>query len=164
MKAAYQWRKSFISSTYRIYSEGRQIGFLKEQIFAQTANGELNGKKYTFRTKGFLNQKTDIIDDRSGDTIGGIKYNAWMTKATLLFGERKILWKYNNIWNTKWSLYDSENNKIDYTGSTTGGHIESTIEDDLLLLTGLFVTNYYREMFAVIFIVIIIPILANLSN
>jgi len=164
MKTNLEWRKGLLSSTYRIYDEGRQVGVLREHTFAQTANGELNGMKYTFRTKGFLNQKTDIIDDRSGETIGEIEYNTWMTKATLTFGNRIVFWKYNNMWNTKWSIYDSDNIKIDYAGSTTGGLIDSSIDDDLLLLSGLFVTNYYRQIALVIFVVIFIPILTNLSS
>ena len=164
MKTYLEWRKSFISSTYRIYSEKKQVGVLREHTFAQTADGELNGKKYTFRTKGFLNQKTDIIDGLSGETIGLMEYNSWMTKATISIGNRKVLWKYNNMWNTKWSIYDSDSIKIDYAGSTTGGHIESTIDDDLLLLTGLFVTNYYWQITTLILTAIFIPIIANFSN
>jgi len=87
-----------------------------------------------------------------------------MTKATLTFGNRIVFWKYNNMWNTKWSIYDSDNIKIDYAGSTTGGLIDSSIDDDLLLLSGLFVTNYYRQIALVIFVVIFIPILTNLSS
>lgn len=164
MKTSFEWRKSLFSSTYRILSEGRQIGVLEEHMFTQTANGELNGREYTFRTKGFLNQRTDIIDDRSGETIGGIEYSSWMTKATLSIGKRKVFWKYNNIWNTKWSLYNSEGINIDYAGSTTGGHIESTVDDELLLLTGLFVTNYYWQMTAIVLAAVFIPIIANFSR
>lgn len=164
MKTSLEWRKGLFSSTYRITKEGRPVGELIEHTFAQTADGELNGKKYTFRTKGFLNQKTDIIDRRTGDVIGGIEYNAWMTKATLSFGPRKVLWKYTNMWNTKWSIYDSDSIKIDYSGSTSGGQIESSVDDELLLLSGLFVTNYYWQLTAIILAVVFIPIIANLTN
>jgi len=164
MKTRLEWRKSFLSSKYSIYTEGRQIGTLRENTFAQTANGDLNGKQYTFRTKGFINQKTDIIDDRSGKAIGGIEYNSWMTKATFTIGDKTAFWKYNNMWNTKWSIYDSDGIEINYSGSSTGGHIESTTNDELLLLTGLFITNYYRQILTVIFIVVFIPIITSISK
>jgi hypothetical protein len=35
---------------------------LKDKTFSQTVNGELNGKEYTFKTKGFIKQHTEIID------------------------------------------------------------------------------------------------------
>ena len=74
----------------------------------------------------------------------------WMTKATISIFDKTFIWKYENIWNTKWSVIDSEGNSINYSGDSTSGKIESTLEDDLLLLTGLFVTNYFWQITIVI--------------
>ena len=80
-----------------------------------------------------------------------------MTKATISIFDKTFIWKYENIWNTKWSVIDSEGNSINYTGDSTSGKIESTLEDDLLLLTGLFVTNYFWQITIVIIFIIFIP-------
>ena len=157
MQNKFSWKKGLFSSLYKIYSNGQQIGILKDKMFSQTSNGEINGEKYTFKTKGIFKQHTEIIDNQEEKVIGQISYNNWMTKATISIFDKTFIWKYENIWNTKWSVIDSEGNSINYTGDSTSGKIESTLEDDLLLLTGLFVTNYFWQITIVIIFIIFIP-------
>jgi|TARA_B110000285_G_C14639462_1_gene386931 hypothetical protein len=157
MQNKFSWKKGLFSSLYKIYSNGQQIGILKDKMFSQTSNGEINGEKYTFKTKGIFKQHTEIIDNQEEKVIGQISYNNWMTKATISIFDKTFIWKYENIWNTKWSVIDSEGNSINYSGDSTSGKIESTLEDDLLLLTGLFVTNYFWQITIVIIFIIFIP-------
>ncbi len=164
MKTTLTWKKGLFSNLYSIYSEDELIGKLMDEIFSQTAKGELNGEKYLFKTKGFLKQYTEIINSTDNKVIGKINYNNWMTKATISINDKTIYWKYNNIWNTKWTLFDNEKINIKYTGSSTKGHIETNINDNLLLLTGLFVTNYYWQMTIVIIIAAFIPIWISIIN
>ncbi len=83
MKTNLRWEKKILSSTYSIYSDNQLIGKLKDKTFSQSADGELNGKKYTFRTKGLFKQHTEILDKAENKIIGEITYNTWMTKASL---------------------------------------------------------------------------------
>ena len=164
MQTNLKWKKGIFSSTYNIYSQGQFIGKLKNSSFSQIAEGEINGKKYTFITKGFFNQQTEIHDTINNRVIGNITYNGWMTKATLSILDKKINWKYDNLWNTKWSIFDSEGIKIKYSGSSLKGQIESNTDDDLLLLTGLFVINYYWQITIIIIFVAFIPIWTSVLN
>lgn len=164
MQTSLRWKKGLFSDTFRIYSNDQQIGKLKNKTFSQSSVGEINGKEYTFKTKGVFKQHTEILDNSDNSVIGEITYNNWMTKAFLSIQNKKINWKYDNIWNTKWSIYDSDGIQIKYAGSSTSGQIDSNVDNDLLLLTGLYVTNYYWQMTIVILIVVIIPIWASLSN
>jgi hypothetical protein len=111
--------------------------------------------KYAFKTKGIFKQHTQILDNQSNNMIGEIAYNNWMTKATLSIQNKKTYWKYENIWNTKWSIFNSEGIQINYSGSSGSGKIESNTKDDLLLLSGLFVINYYWQMTIAILIVVL---------
>jgi hypothetical protein len=137
---------------------GQQIGKIKDKTFSQTANGELNGKEYTFKTKGFFKQHTEIIDRSENKVVGEITYNNWMTKATILVNTKKINWKYDNLWNSKWSIYNSEGVNIKYSGSSTSGQIDSNTDDSLLILCGLFVTNYYWQMSVAVLVAVLVPI------
>lgn len=157
MQNSFNWKKELFSDTYKVYSNNKQIGELKNRTFSQTSVGEINGKRYTFKTKGFFKQHTQIFDNSDNSLIGDIAYGNWMTKAFLSIKERKLLWKYNNAWNTKWSICESDRTLINYNGSSKG-HIESDINDDLLLLTGLYVTNYYWQMTLFIIAAAWIPI------
>ena len=158
------WKKGLFSNLYSIYSNGELIGKLKDKTFSQTANGEFNGKEYKFKTKGFLKQHTEIIDSLENKVIGEITYNNWMTKATISVNSKKISWKYNNIWNTKWSLFDTEGINIKYSGSSTKGQIDSNVDDALLILSGLFVTNYYWQMTIAVLVAVFVPIWTTVLN
>lgn len=158
METILTWKKGIFTSTFNIYSNGQLIGKLKNKTFSQSADGELNGMKYAFKTKGIFKQHTQILDNQSNNMIGEIAYNNWMTKATLSIQNKKTYWKYENIWNTKWSIFNSEGIQINYSGSSGSGKIESNTKDDLLLLSGLFVINYYWQMTIAILIVVLGPL------
>ncbi len=158
MEPKLSWKKGIFDSTYKIYSDGVVIGRLKDKAFSQSADGEFNGKIYTFKTRGFFKQKTQITDVQSDKVIGEITYNTLMTKANLAILDKNINWKYDNLWNTKWSIYNAEGIQINYNGSSTSGKIESNTNEGLLLLTGLFVTNYYWQMTLMTLVAIFIPI------
>jgi len=160
MQNSFNWKKGIFSDTYRVYSSNQQIGELKNKTFSQSSIGEINGKSYTFKTKGFFKQHTEIVDNSDNSVIGEIAYNNWMTKAFLSINERKHTWKYENVWNTKWSIFESDKAVINYKGSSSSGQILSDIDNDLLLLTGLYVTNYYWQM-TVIIVAVMIPIIAS---
>jgi hypothetical protein len=157
------WKKGLFSNLYNIYSKGELIGNLKEKTFSQSGVGVLFNKEYLFQTKGFLNKRTEIIDKNENKVIGEIDYNNWMTKATITVNNKTISWKYDNFLNTKWSLIDTEGLNIKFSGSSTKGHIYSNVEDSLLILSGLFITNYYWQMTIAIVIAALVPIWVTMS-
>jgi hypothetical protein len=161
METQLNWKKGIFKETYEIYSAGILVGTLKENIWKQTAYGELNGRKVIFKTIGFFRQETQIIDPSTNMQVGKITYNSWMTKATIEYTNRVASWKYDNAWNTKWSISDPEGVLIQYQGSCSKGIINSQTQDDLLILSGLFVTNYYWQITIAVMVAVLIPILAS---
>lgn len=121
----------------------------------------MSGKKFNFVTKGFFTQETQIFDGDTAAHLATITYGSWHTKATVLTPGGIYTWHYDNAWNTKWSISDPEGVKIRYSGSITKGTIESEEADDFLLLSGLFITNYYWQITLAVMIVIFIPIIAS---
>ena len=137
MQSKSRQKKGFFPSVYNIHSKDQQIGTLKDKIFSQTSDGEIKGTKYTFKTKGIFKQHTKIIDNREKNVIGQISNNSCLTKASIKVFDKTTIRKYDNIWNTKWSVTDSEGNHINYSGHSTSGQIDSTRENDLFLLADL---------------------------
>jgi hypothetical protein len=152
------WTKGILSNTYKIYSNNNIIGKMKDNAFSNKALGELYGKEYIFLTSGFLRQQTKILDIKENKIIGEIHYNTWMNKATLTLNNKTLYWEYDNLWNTKWRIFDSEGTEIKYTCSFISGQIDSNTDDSLLLLSGLFVTNYFWQMTIVVLLAVFIPI------
>ncbi|MFO7371110.1 MAG: hypothetical protein R6X09_12680 [Bacteroidales bacterium] len=158
------WKKGFFSNTYTLFKNGEMNGYLREKTFSQTAVAELNGKSYLFRTKGFFKQRTEIIDFSTNQLIGEISYNNWKNKATISNMNKTVYWSYNNIWNTKWSLSDPDGTEIKFAGSSTKGYIESNTDDALLILSGLYVTNYYWQMSVAVMVAVFVPIWISVLN
>ncbi|MBM2817033.1 MAG: hypothetical protein HW421_3795 [Ignavibacteria bacterium] len=163
MSTSLKWKKGFFKSTCEIISGGNIVGWLKDSTWRQSSEAEINGKKYTFKTKGFFKQETQIIDS-GNQVIGKISYNAWMSKAIIEYSGKTVNWKYDNIINTKWSISDSLGNIISYKGSFTKGEIEYDIQDDLLLLTGLYIEDYYSQVASSAVIVSVVTISLAVSR
>jgi hypothetical protein len=143
MKTKLYWEKKLFSNLYRIYSNGELIGILQNSTFSRTTDGELDGQKYSFRTKGIFKQHTEIIDCKNYKVIGKITYNGCLTKATILINENVINLEYVNFWSKKWCVFNSEGIKVQYSGSHRSGQIDSNNDDPLLLLIGLYVPVYF---------------------
>ena len=158
METKLNWKSGLFKNTYNIYSAEAQVGKLKENTWSGAAEGELNGKKYIFKTRGFFRQKTLIIDPLNNDIIGEITFHTWMTKATIRIRDKIFNWKYDNWLNTKWSIYNPEEILIHYSGSFLKGKISTSINEELLILTGLFVTNYYMQSTIILLVAVLLPV------
>jgi hypothetical protein len=119
---------------------------------------------YLFRTRGLFKPKTKISDSSSNQEVAIITYNALMNKGFIKYKERTITWRFENIWATRWGLYEGDHLLVQYRGRSVMGNIITEEEDDLLILTGLFINNFYRQQSIAILIAVLIPIWATLMN
>ena len=164
MKTTLSWKRGTFSSTCRIFSGEDIIGELANYTFKQTAEGVIRNKRYLFRTKGLFKQETRIIDGESDQLIGTISYSSMMSKASIQFKDRTINWKYDNGWQTRWSLFNEHLTLMKFAGGHSKGTIECNEENDLLVLTGMFVTNYYQQAMIAIMVAVFIPIWVSVIN
>lgn len=164
MKCILNWKRGAFSTTCRIFSGEKSIGELTNSAFKQTAHGIIHNRRFLFKTKGLFKQETQIFDGGSQQLLGNITYNAWMTKATIQFTDRTLFWKYDNGWQTRWSLYDDQGTLMKFAGGSSKGTIECEEEDDLLVLTGMYVTNYYQQAMIAVIVAVFIPIWYSAIN
>jgi len=134
------------------------IGNMDVRAFSNSDIGILNGEKYIFKAKGFFSRHTEIVNAKDHTVVGEITYSGWRSKATLKTPGKNAYWKYDNVWHSRWSISSFSGIEIKYTGSSSSGKIESNTDDPLLLLSGLFVTNYFRQTSIAVMVVIFIPI------
>jgi hypothetical protein len=163
MSTKLTWKKGFLSSCYTIYSHGQIIGNLKNRSFSYTADANLNGGKYTFQSKGVFKQETLVLDKENKE-IAQITYNNWMTKATIKSNNKVYYLKFDNMLNTKWRIFNAEGIEIKYSSSSTNGYIDSSTDDAALLLSGIFVSNYYIQTSVAVLIAVFVPIFMTLSH
>ncbi|MBZ0199686.1 MAG: hypothetical protein K8H86_07460, partial [Ignavibacteriaceae bacterium] len=159
------WKRGFFSETYKIFSDNNLIGSFNKSVWKNIAFGELNGKKFEFTTTGIFKQQTDIIDSAAGKSIGKIIYNKWGTKAQVeIIPDSVYNWKYDNLWNTKWSLSDSSSKPINFKCSSSKGEIDIEEMNESLILAGLFISNFYMQNAIVVAVAIFVPVLAAASR
>jgi len=149
------WKKKILSSTYEIYSQDTQKGWLRDNIWKGEAHGELLDRELKFKSKGVFKSHTDIINAGTGEHLGQIRYNTWMTRADISLEGKKFLWKYDNSWQTRWSITMEDGMQIRYSGNEIKGRIEGLTDNPAALLTGLFATTYNWQ---ITLIVIFVPL------
>lgn len=164
MKTQLNWKRGAFSTTYQIFSKGQSIGQLQDNAFKRYSDGEIRKKKYRFHTEGLFKQHTKIIDQQSNKVIGSIQYNSWMSKAEIKIHNKSFHWKYDNAWQTKWSISDEKGVLLNFAGGMTKGSIEGNDPQDLHVLSGLFVTNYYTQVGIAVLVAVFIPIWAGVIN
>ncbi|MDQ1265712.1 MAG: hypothetical protein QG635_863 [Bacteroidota bacterium] len=164
MKTILNWRKGIFKNIFTIYSGVTQVGYLKESFSGQSASCELNGVKYHFKTKGFFNPHTLIFDENNNNEIGIIDYNSWLSKAIINIRGVEYLWKYDNMWNTQSSITGGNGTKIEYKGNGQKGSMEFEDANDLLAMSGLFISNYYWQIMIVFISVAVVFISVTAGN
>ncbi len=157
------WNKPLFSNSYQLFTDGHPAGELRDKAFSSTTHAALDGRRFAYHTTGVFTKKTEIIDESSGQKLGQITYGNWMTKAEITLGDRVYAWKYLNPWNTRWRLSGPEGEQLDYAGGSLNGRIEANTADPLLLLTGLYITNYYWQLGVAIAVAVLIPAWTVLS-
>jgi len=164
MNTNLKWERSFLSSITRISSNGRIIGNLDLRAFSNTDIGILNGEKFFFKAKGFLTRHTEIVNAKDHTVIGKITYSDWRSKATLTTPDKKAIWKYDNLWHSRWRISNFSGIEIKYAGSSSSGKIDSNTDDALLLLCGLMVPNYFQQVSIAVMIAVFIPIWTSMMH
>ncbi len=145
MEKFISWKRGIFSKTYTFYSNNLVIGFLKIGSWSNKAKVSIKEKEYEFITKGFFKQETSIIDTKTNLIVGTIIYRSWKSKATIKLADgAECNWQYTNFWHTKWSL-NKDLYFINYKGSSFKGEIVSYIFEDLLIISGVFISNYYSQ-------------------
>jgi hypothetical protein len=158
MKTILNWKKGLFKSIYEIFSDSILVGYMNERSWTQSSHGELYGEKYYFRIKGFFKQEIEVFNNDNSNPIARITYNSWMTKSKIEYSGKTYFWKFDNFWGTSWSLYNAEGLQIKYNCSSSRGRIEYDLKDNLLVLTGLYINNYYRQTTLVTMIAVFLPV------
>lgn len=149
MNTVLNWKKGAFSCNYQLLSQGKKVGNLKDFSLKQKAIGELDGKKYEFRTTGMLTSKTDIIDLESGKQVGKISFNCWSPEAKIQVGDQISHWGFTNIWQSKWGVFSEGKHPLNFQGNSFKGSVEVEEHAEVKVLAGLFISNYFWSMAAV---------------
>lgn len=149
-----QWVNAAFSRTTQLLEGEKVIGELKRELFSADVTARLNDTELRFDVSGFLKKQVDIYD-RNNTVIAVIELHMGR-KATLHLNGETYIFKKNGFLSREWSLIhdlpDTEQDPemIHYTTVRTffkkEGELtllEPSPQSDVLILTGLFLRNYF---------------------
>lgn len=155
------WRKGLFDSNYQIYKQSQIQASLFFSSWKNNARGIGLHESYFFTTEGFSNPITKITD-QNGQEIGLITYHFWQLKASISLNKQEhSSWSFSNAWLSKWTINNFQGKEIHYQASSGSGTVFSNNEDELLLLSGLFIKEYFARILILFFILLILPALVR---
>lgn len=160
MKDHFIYKRDRLWGTYRFYSNGSNLGGLRFSVWSSKAVGSINGKHYTFHTRGIFRRVTEVMDFH-GQVLARIQYDLWGTKARIHAADETYQWKHFGLWRSKWGISGSRRPGI----QARGGHIQLRGEGDSnwewMVLAGFYIAHFYSQMDVVILIPVIVVIIAS---
>ena len=152
MEKVVTWTKGLFESSYQIFCNGEICGSLIFETWSNHAFGIMRKNNYRFRAKGFADNSTVILG-LNDEPIGEIKFQIWQAKAVIsLKGQADFYWKYSNNWLNQWAMSNNQTTTLNYKSSRGKGFVVgNNLDDELALLIGIYIQEYYaRVFFAVI--------------
>ena len=151
------WNKGFFDSNYQLFENGQITGSLLFDNWKSEAKGMSLTTNISFKTEGFLSAKTNILNDKN-QIIGVINYESCQTKATITMTSGEIFgWSFTNSWLSNWVITDFKDKNISYKSNSGNGIISSSATDETMLLTGIFIREFYARILVVIVFLFIVP-------
>ncbi len=151
------WHKGMFDSNYQIFNDGKISGNLLFDSWKNEAKGMSLTTNISFKTEGFLSPKTNIFNDKN-EIIGVITYEPWQTKAKISMLSGEVFgWSFTNSWLSNWSITNFKEKNISYKSKSGTGMIESSASDEIMLLTGIFIREFYARILIVCIMLFLIP-------
>lgn len=157
------WKKGMFKCAYQLMSGTEKVGELKPNRFTTSATGKIEDESYYFKVCEGLRNRVEIIDLNTKETIGKVRFSHWWPKATIELNGETYQWKFSNLFETRWKITDSEQNRVDYKGWTCSGNMQGQLSNHLMSLTGLFISTYYWQMSAIYAAIFIMPLSSMIS-
>nr|WP_199158055.1 hypothetical protein [Pedobacter sp. ASV2] len=159
MEYILNWRKGLFDSNYQVFKNGLLKFSLSFSSWKNTAIATSIDGVYLLKTNGILASETKILNNKN-EAIGVISYDLLSFKAKIVLNSgEQFDWSYQNSWLSRWSINNHMDKQIIYSSRSGNGMISSNVDDDILLMAGLFAREYYNRMLILFIVLILIPII-----
>lgn len=145
MEIHFTWKTKLFSKRFEIFKNEILSGSLKKILWSRKVEGEMNGRQVIFETRGFFRVETLITNPGDGSEVGNISYNYWKGKAVITCLGKEYDWQFLNFMRSRWSLCTQNGTLISYQSRCFKGTITSYTDDEVLILTGFFIRNFFQE-------------------
>ncbi|MGA0557142.1 hypothetical protein ACO2Q8_10850 [Larkinella sp. VNQ87] len=157
MEKQLHWVQEAFSRRVVIMDGDRVVGGMHRDLLTRDVDAHLNGVHIFFDVRGFLVHSVNIHDKKADNTIiGRVDFEGFGGATVQLETGEKYIWRRENFMMHEWSLVsgnspsDAEREIVHYDRTRMFLADEGTIElvterpnAEMLILTGLFVRNYF---------------------
>ncbi|MEQ9091439.1 MAG: hypothetical protein RIE52_10135 [Balneola sp.] len=136
--ALLSWKKDVIAMGYDLFIDGNIVGEIRNERLSSNSYVKVNGRKYFFESEGLSQKTINVIDMNSRKQIGKIVFNFWRNKASIALFDKEFMWKSDNFFYRKWSIYSTANNPLIRSKLYKGdSHKVNNRVEELLLFCGI---------------------------
>ncbi|GAB3046776.1 hypothetical protein [Spirosoma pulveris] len=155
------WIKEAFSRHLQITQDGRIVGEMVRDIFGKDVTASLNGIQLRFDVSGFLFHSVNVHRvDADNQIIGHIELKFGKRAELNLTSGETYLWKRHNMLMREWDMilenpdgspereivsYDLTRRFFEDAGDITVSEDGHTPNLDVVILTGLFIRNYFQR-------------------
>jgi len=162
MEQTLNWRKGLFDSNYQVINNGYLKFSLNFSSWKNSAIATTQSGIYLLKSEGLSKPETRIIDNKH-TVLAVITYDWLKFKAKIVFASGETFdWSFQNSWLSRWSLNNHKDKQILFNASTGNGLIHTNIDDDMLILSGLFIREYYSRL--LIGFIILVCLMLSFKN
>ncbi len=144
METLYTWNTRLFSSTHEIFNIEGKAGELST-FSLRNAEGELEGKKVLFTPRGFFKREILIKIPDEESPVGSIIPGGWGNSARITLRDRDYMFRFESFFHTRWSISDINETLIRFTNTFKSRGITAFVKDEILILAGLYLKDYFRK-------------------
>lgn len=158
MEQLLNWRKGVFDSNYQVFNKGLLRFSLNFSTWKNAAIATTQSGIYLLRSEGFSHPETRLINNKN-ETLAVIRYDwlAFKAKINLNTGE-ELEWTFQNTWLSRWSINNHTDKQLLFNASTGNGLVHTNVDDDLLIILGLFIREYYARIIVLLVLIVFLPL------
>lgn len=161
MERRLNWTKGIFESSYQLFEGGE----IKHTLFFDTWRNEARAisqqSTYFFKSNGFMNSSIQLFDDKN-NLIAMINYQPWQSKAIVSLTSGEVYhWAFTNNWHSKWAITDLKAKHVNYDSDLSSGTISANTDDEIMLLTGLYIREYFNKIIYLVFFILFVTIVCG---
>jgi len=146
------WTKGIFENTYQLFENGQIVNTLFFDTWKNEARTIGKENSFLFKTNSYFDSNTQILTG-NGEIVGTISFDLWQTKAVVnLTSGEQFACNFNNYWLSKWTITNFKDKQLFYYANTSSGTITADTDDELILLSGLFIREHYSRVW-ILFII-----------
>lgn len=139
------WEKDIWQSVYKLKTEKEGLGQLNNNLFNDQAYFQINNQQYLISGNAGFSRKNKITNSNTGELIGCITKNFWITQGTIDLNGGTYFWSFKNFLASK-LIIEGNNEQLILNRKNSRGTIETTSDTIILNILGLYILDAYQQL------------------